>query len=271
MNLTIIIALALIFLGGIGAILLVVGQAQSSAADKKDLVDLTKSENAQLKIRLHELEKERKSLKEDLEIRDNRIKSQTDTIIELNNQLVNKSDYISDYLIGGKGFPIIYTSSLKTVNPTQDEKITFTLANEQPLPLYDVTVTIYDWNYMHSKFFKMPGEDLPSIQQQDFKRSILRRFDETQMFQNSEVITKDKYDMHDGLLYIQLKCRSAFVFEKMAFIKIGNLVYEGFLVYDANGKTLKEWIAPGTPDPIRKALRNKFKLIPDQVTLRIVE
>jgi hypothetical protein len=42
-------ALGLIFLGGIGAILLVIGQAKSSQEDKLEIINTTKNENFYLK------------------------------------------------------------------------------------------------------------------------------------------------------------------------------------------------------------------------------
>ncbi|MNR59322.1 hypothetical protein D3C85_1805560 [compost metagenome] len=58
MNTLTIIALILIFLGGLGAILLTIGQSLSSADDKKDIMDTTKSENKILKDELSQIRKE---------------------------------------------------------------------------------------------------------------------------------------------------------------------------------------------------------------------
>ena len=50
MNVLTITALVLIFLGGVGAILLTIGQSISSSQDKKDIINTTKEENINLKV-----------------------------------------------------------------------------------------------------------------------------------------------------------------------------------------------------------------------------
>lgn len=269
MNWISIVALIMIFLGGIGAILLTIGQTKDSAKDKQDLIDLTKAENVELKTRLQELQDERKSLKADLEIRDKRIDTQTNNIIELNEQLVEKSDYITNYLTGGKGFPIVVINTIKSTNPKDDEKITFTLKNETDLPLYDVTAIIFDWNYIKAKLSNSEHPNKPYLKKEVLQKSLIQRFDQSQMSEDSDVITAEEFNMKDGLLYIKLKCRSSFVHEKMAFVTEGKIIYYGFLIHDKDGKILKEWIDPGATESAKKAIRKKFDLIPNKVVFTL--
>ena len=76
MSTTILIALILIGLGGIGGILLVIGQANSSSIDKADIINTTKNKNNELKEQIVELKNERKKLNKNLKARDNRIQKQ---------------------------------------------------------------------------------------------------------------------------------------------------------------------------------------------------
>jgi hypothetical protein len=206
-----------------------------------------------------------------LETRDKRIESQTATIISLNEQLVEKSNYISDHLTGGKGHPIVFTNSIKATTPTTDETTTFTIKNETDLPLYDVTAVIFDWNYLKAKLTKSHNGMVPLLKQDDLARSIIYRFDANQMFENSSIISKDRFDLRDGLLYIKLKCRSSFVYEKMAFVIENRVIYQGFMIYEENGKILKEWITPGAPESAKIAIKRKLDLIPPQVEFTLTD
>lgn len=76
----------MIFIGGIGAILLAIGQSISSQNDKTEIISTTKEENKQLKNELADIKKERDVLNKELAIRDKKIHEQTDTIIELQKQ-----------------------------------------------------------------------------------------------------------------------------------------------------------------------------------------
>lgn len=95
-----IIALALIFLGGIGGILLAVSQSLEASKTKQDIIRTTQEENLKLKDQLLELRRERDSLKLDLEQRDERIQQQTsmlqaksDQIIGLQQESIEQNEY----------------------------------------------------------------------------------------------------------------------------------------------------------------------------------
>jgi predicted PurR-regulated permease PerM len=83
MNTISIIALILIFLGGVGAILLTIGQSISSTDDKTDIINTTKNENSALKKDLIEIKRERDSLNKTLALRDSNIQKQNKNIIDL--------------------------------------------------------------------------------------------------------------------------------------------------------------------------------------------
>lgn len=270
MSLLSIIALTLIFIGGIGAILLSISQSFEAAKDKQEMINLTKTENRELKSQLSDLKKERDNLKSDLEKRDQRIQDQTAAIIELNNKLVEKTDYISDHLTGGEGYPFIVTNSLKSRNPSDDETTTFTIINETDLPLYDVTAIVHDWNYLQSKLDN-EHHNPPLLRQEDLAKSILYRFDENQIAEQSNIISKMKFDFRDALLYIKLKSRSSFVYQKMAFVVENGLVYQGFVIYDRKGNILKEWMTPKISETAKAAISRKFDLIPPEVKFTLTD
>jgi hypothetical protein len=80
MNTITIIALVLIFSGGIGAILLTIGQTVSSAKNKNEIINITKEENIKLKIDLAEIKEERNELSKALTKRDSAIEEKNDKI-----------------------------------------------------------------------------------------------------------------------------------------------------------------------------------------------
>lgn len=261
------IAFTLLIGGGVGAVLLAISQSLNSAQDKSELVKLTTEKNAELKQQLLDLQIERTQLKDELEDRDKRIHVQQDKILNLSSQLVEKSDYITNFLTGGKGFPIITPSIIRTSNGSG--KVTFTLANENELPLYDVVAVVFDWNYIEPRIEHSTNGSPPKLKQQDLIKSTMYRFDESQMFEKSNIISKDQFDLSDGLLWITLKCRSAVVHEKMAFVIEGGVVYQAFMVYNEKGEILKEWMPDGIPSTAREAIKKKFGRIPTNVSFTL--
>jgi septal ring factor EnvC (AmiA/AmiB activator) len=96
MNTLTIIGIFLVFLGGIGGIILALGQAHSAQNDKKEIISTTKSENKDLKSRIVELKEERIKLSTMLEERDKRISEQNLKIESLNNQIISKSIFLGE-------------------------------------------------------------------------------------------------------------------------------------------------------------------------------
>lgn len=92
MNILTIVSYVLIFLGGMGAILLAYSQAIGSEKDKKEIIANTKEQNTRLKEDLNLIKNERDSLSKILAERDERIKVQNENILELSNKLFEKSD-----------------------------------------------------------------------------------------------------------------------------------------------------------------------------------
>lgn len=120
MNTLTIIALILILLGGIGAILLAVGQSKSSQADKSEIINTTQNENKDLKARLVEIKDERDKLSITLEARDKKSQEQNQNIESLSNKLVEKSEYIEKYVSGGNNYPYIEMNRVQSDNGKDD-------------------------------------------------------------------------------------------------------------------------------------------------------
>lgn len=157
MNFITIVSLGLIFFGGIGAILLVIGQSISSQADKTEIISTTQNENKDLKIQLIEIKEERNKLASTLEARDIKLHEKNDTIIELNQKLSEKSEYIKNYVTGGDSW-CYFSVRLRSIW-TQErtfikQTLLFVLEHDGVYPLPEV----------HVKFYKLgPDKALPNV------------------------------------------------------------------------------------------------------------
>ena len=139
MNTLTLISLIAIFIGSLGGIGLVVGQMLSSKDDKEEIISTTKSENINLKSQLDDLVAERAKLKGDLEKRDRKVNSQNETIVSLNNKLMEKTDYITDHLTGSSSIPHLEFK----FQGGDDPYISGTIVNtDKLLPLINVYVLI---------------------------------------------------------------------------------------------------------------------------------
>jgi hypothetical protein len=231
---------------------------------QKNLVNTS----AQL-VEIDKLRAQNDSLVENLAKRDKEIAAQSDKILHLSNNLVEKSDYISNH-ITGKGYPLLVPTALKASRETVDETVTFTLLNEGEYPLYDIQINVMDWNFVESKIKKREKSDEMFLSQSDFKKSLILVLEHSQIFPASSMLDKDRFDMRDGLLYIVLKCRSSFLHEKIAFFKKDRAVYYKFVVYDKDA-IIKEWITPNTPVEVQGILDQKLARIPKKVKFTLTD
>ena len=107
-----IFALALIFIGNVGGILIVVVQSINSAKDKDQIIQTTNSNNQYLKEQLETITKEREVLKSDLTIRDADNREKSEEIIQLNRELLNQSEKLNKFLGASDAYSILLVSSL---------------------------------------------------------------------------------------------------------------------------------------------------------------
>lgn len=140
----------------------------------------------------------------------------------------------------------------------------FHLDNASKWPIYDIEAIIYDYNNIIKKSVIKPNSPIPYLKKADFDASVMYAYVESQVFQGSNVISLKLFNLPDGLLFIQLKSRSSFVYQKMAFVRDGSMIYDG------NGKVLQEDFRPNTPDSIKEKIRAKFKLIPDKINFNFI-
>jgi hypothetical protein len=185
----------------------------------------------------------------------------------LNNQLIEKSDYIQKYISGGNSFPSI------DVNGIPDETgvnaaITFSLVNSFNLPIYDITVEAWDYDQV--------------IQKTSFtsKEGVIRRGD----FSNSKIFTcemkslpPNTIDLHPGSfplrpyrLWVAIHSRNKFVIQKIAMVNYEGKFYAGYLILEyPNWEKLKEHFYTTSPD-IQKELKKELDSIPNLMPQMII-
>lgn len=213
-----------------------------------------------------ELEGQVNDLKAELADRDIENKRKSEEIIQLNRDLLKKSEELNKFLGGSDAYPILVVST----GDSRNEKLgfTFTIKNEFEYPIYDIMIRVTDFDYIiqNSKV----ENNVFVIERDKHKKSIIFIKDENSILQHSEIITSEFYHFTDGILWVQLKCRGAFVFEKIAFVTIDKTIHVGFIVYDQHGKTLKEWLGQKPTDEVKAKLREKFGAIPASVSMRFI-
>lgn len=187
-------------------------------------------------------------------------------ILNLNKRLLDKSEELNKFLGASDAFPLLIVSSGSSEEGTLG--FTFTIKNEFKYPIYDIEINCMDFGKILTKSEIKNGSY--HIKRSDFTSSIIFVKDINHLAQNSEIINSELYQYQDNVLYVKLKCRNSFVFEKIAFVTIGKVIHVGFMVYDSEGNILKEWLGHNTSEEVHKRLREKFNIIPKNVSLSFI-
>ena len=267
MNALTIIGISLVFIGGIGGIILAIGQTRSAQNDKNDIISTTKNENKDLKTQIAELKDERIKLSAMLEERDKKIDEQNIKIESLSNKLVDQSNYIQNYISGGNSYPFI------DVNGIQNEKgknmaFTFSVVNSFDLPVYDITVEAWD-------YYQVVQKTLFTIKERVIKRSD---FADSKIFVcEKKLLPPNSVDIHPGSfplkpyrIWVALHTRNKTVIQKIALIKFEEEYYAGYQVFEYfTFKILKEHFYTTSPN-IQVELRKELDSIPNIMPQKII-
>lgn len=270
MNTLTIVALILIFLGGIGAILLTIGQSISSSQDKTDIINTTKNENINLKKDIAELKKERNELSEALAKRDEVLQQRNDTIIELNHKLSEKSEYVQNYLTGGSGYPVVDVENFATNNFNELSGL-FKVRLVSKFPIYNLDINIFDYDKLLSSYKKAPYLKNPVVAMTDFNSAkiISYKIDElspiqTRFFDKKIKLTEARY-------FIQLQARNNVYIEKIASTIHGTILYFAYQVYTLEGQLVEQKFGDKAPKEVQMKLLEKLNSIPIKINFDLIE
>lgn len=268
MNTISIVSLFLIFLGGIGAILLTIGQSISSTSDKNDIINTTKSENSLLKKELKEIKKERDALNNALEKRDFNIQEQSKNIIALSQKLTEKSEYIQNYITGGNSFPFLDIRSFPKIKDDL-QNFLFQLENHFELPIYNIEGEVFDYDLIKDKSYYKNGFPDPFIKFNDYKASKILDIHFQEIPANKYKTIDQQFMVKDGGYHVKIHARNQTIIEKIAVLKIGKGYYYGFQVLNLKGKILKQDINEEMPMEIKAKVIQRLNSIPNNMKLNM--
>jgi len=261
MNTITIIALVLIFCGGIGAILLTIGQTVSSAKNKNEIINITKDENIKLKNDLAEIKEERNELSKALTKRDSALEEKNNKIIELNQQLVQKSEYIQNYLTGGKGYPVLFIESFATNNYSELKGL-FKLSIVSKFPIYNLIINVYDYDLLINGLKTESFDKNPVLTMNNFKKSRILEYKIDELSPNQSTYFGNEIKLGEARYFIQIKARNDVFIEKVASIISETILSFGYQVYTLDGKLMEQGFGDNTSEDIRSKLIQKLNSIP---------
>lgn len=224
------VAYFFVFLGGVAAIVLSLKQAQGAEDDKKEIIE-----------------------------------KQEKKIHELDSTLKEKIKFIESYISGGEAYPqldIISVSRIHNIN-----QMSFQLANNFELPIYDTKVEVYNFDKLKSKIIKVAGKDY-SISQSDYTISLLFRDAVSTMTPHS--IKGGIYitDVHEGNFYAKLFTRNKMLVQKITIYSFNGIFYVGMAIYeDGNPKKFDRIYSLESTPEIKKILDKRLDLMPDTLII----
>lgn len=266
MNTLTIVGLILIFLGGIGGIILAIGQSQSSQADKSEIIETTKNENKDLKNQITELKSERKKLSNTLEARDKRIQEQNQNIESLSNKLVEKSEYIQEFISGENRYPYVEIKKVKGDNGKGDVFL-FSIENPFKFPIYNIQIQAFDYEKIASSKYQIDNEKRGAIKMTDYLNARIFEYKTDEIPSGEYRMSPEQYSQKSGSFFINIHSRSKRVIQKIVLVKHGNISYAGYIIIDSSGKVLKEHFYNNPPNEIQLEIKAEFKKIPNDLDL----
>ncbi len=270
MNTWTILALIFIFLGGIGAILLTIGQYKSSSRDKNDIINITKSENKGLKKDIAELKNEREVLRKELIRRDSLLQKRNDTIVELSNKLSEKSEYIQKYLTGGNGYPFIDIRNFVT-NSSNKFSGMFCVGLFSKFPIYNLMINIIDYDEIEKSISKIPYSAGPVIKMAEYNKAKVLQFQIDELSPTQFRIFGKKFNLTEARYYVQIQARNKTFIEKIASIRFGENLYFGYQLFSTNGKLIKQRLVEQAGKTVKAELLERLNSIPTLLDLGVIE
>jgi hypothetical protein len=270
MNTITVVGLALIFLGGIGAILLTIGQSISTTKDKNEILQNTKDENIKLKDDIIELRSERQELNMQLAQNDSILQQKNDLIIKLNQKLADKSDYIHDYLTSKGGYPIVY---LRKLIPTTDQDIYgfFVVKVVSKYPIYNLEITAYDYDLLSKGLTENPFMDVPVISRSEYNNSLLFHHKVEELSPPQTRTIEKRIKLGVARYYIKLHTRSNVHIQRIATAYYDGLIYYGAQLFDINDKLIEQEFSENIPKAAAAELKKKLNTIPLSLSFTVSE
>ena len=232
-------------LSGVAALLIYFGQKQSSDSDKRDII-----------TELKDVQKERNELRRDLEKRDEEIKDQSVTVISLQNQLIEKSNRLNDFLTGGDGYPIVRVTF---ENKGPQSKFIFEICNETSLPLRSIRATVFDYTFLKNSIDRT-NPDKQLLPYGLYIKSQIYIFQVPDLIPDGKVLSRLSFNDTDGLYFVQIISLNSIKFQKIASAIVDNHKYFGYAIVD-DKDAVEKYILPDVSEKVNTALKERLKSI----------
>lgn len=264
-------SIILIGLGALGGILMTIDQFKSGNETKDEIINNFKENNKQLTKQLNGIEKERNELTKDLELRDFRVEKQSEEIINLNKKLAEKSEYISNYLTGGEGFPFIDLLSFET-SKVSPKKLFVKIENSFELPIYNIDFKIMDYDMIEKLSYYNSEKKLREISEKDYYNSIIFNKEISELPPKQWNSFESKIFQRSFRFHLNIRTRNGVFIEKIVAIEIINdFFWYGFQLFDKKGNLLYENINKEMKPEFKKMIQKQLATIPVNLKLQIME
>lgn len=224
-----------IFLGGLAAIVLSIVQARGATEDKNEII-----------------------IKQEEKIKD------------LETSLEEKIKFIERYISGGDSYPELEILSLPN-NSKQVGKMFFQMTNNFDLPIYDIKVEMYDYDFIKLKTFKGFG-NLDYIKPVDFEKARVLNFQETTL---SPTTTKGGIYSpvaKECNFYAKLFTRNKVIIEKITVMNDKGHYYLAYELFDdTTNQSLKKFYSPGISEKTKEILNKRLMKIPKNLEIKFSE
>jgi hypothetical protein len=224
-----------IFLGGIAAIVLSIIQARGATEDKNEIIS-----------------------------------KQEQKIKELESTLKEKIKFIESYISGGDSYPELEILSLPN-NSKQVGKMFFQMANNFDLPIYDIKVEMYDYDFIKLKTFKGLG-NLNYIKPSDFEKARILGFQDATLSPRTMKGGIYSPEAKECNFYAKLFTRNKVIIEKITVMNDKGLYYLAYeLIDDSTSQTLKKIYSPGISEKTKDILNKRLIKIPINMEIKFSE
>jgi hypothetical protein len=185
-------------------------------------------------------------------------------IIRIQKKLNEKTEYISNYLTGGDGFPYISFTDLKSENALN---IAFILYNDGEFPLYEVNVIMYDYDILKKKEIETKGMGGEFEKHPEYKLIKIDDYKSATVFQikeelpaKSHRIIDAKFPLKESKYSVIINSRNGTITERIAFLEDEPKKFIYIIeVYNSQDKLLKriegEFINNANRERIEKAIK----------------
>nr|MBC7614308.1 hypothetical protein [Pseudopedobacter sp.] len=264
-------SIILIGFGALGGILLTIDQFQSGNDSRDEIIKSVKTNNKQLVKQLTSIEKERNELKKDLELRDSKVEKQGEEIINLNRKLSEKSEYISNYLTGGEGYPFIDLVGFE-VSKADQAKLYIKIENNFDLPLYNINFSIKDYDMIENLSYYGSDNKVRRISEKDYYNSILFKKEMNEIPPHQWNSFESKIPQKPFRFHINIRTKNGVFIEKVVAVEIiKGYFWYGFQLFDNKGNLLLENIKKDMIPSYKKMVLKALKTIPVNLELQLME